>query len=65
MIPHSQCRKQILNIIQQLVLSPGGDDDMGTLLGQMHSSPVLSLQLKTHILKVKFLAHSAKGYVID
>ena len=51
MIPHSQCRKQILDIIQQLVLSPGGDDDMGTLLGQMHSSPVLSLQLKTHILK--------------
>ncbi|XP_052069301.1 WD repeat and FYVE domain-containing protein 3-like isoform X1 [Mytilus californianus] len=51
MIPHMQCRQQTLNIVQQLVLSPGGDDDMGTLLGLMHSSPVLSLQLKTHILK--------------
>lgn len=52
MIPHKQCRHQTLNIVQQLVPSPGGDDDMGTLLGLMHSSPVLSLQLKTHILKV-------------
>ena len=52
MIPHPQCRQQALSIVQQLVLSPGGDDDMGTLLGLMHTSAVLSLQLKTHILKV-------------
>ncbi|KAK3103345.1 hypothetical protein FSP39_018631 [Pinctada imbricata] len=51
MVSQVECRQQILNIIQQLILSSGGDDDMGTLLGLMHSSPVLSLELKTHILK--------------
>ncbi|XP_061175428.1 WD repeat and FYVE domain-containing protein 3-like isoform X2 [Saccostrea echinata] len=51
MVQYEECRQQALNIIQQLILSPQGDDDMATLLGLMHTSPVLSLQLKTHILK--------------
>lgn len=39
--------------IQQLVLSPNGEDDMGTLLGLMHSAPPTELQLKTDILRVR------------
>lgn len=42
-------------IIQQLVLSPNGDDDMGTLLGLMHSAPPTELQLKTDILRVSLV----------
>lgn len=53
MVQHLDCRQQALSIIQQLILSPQGDDDMATLLGLMHTSPVRSLQLKTHILKVR------------
>lgn len=53
MVQHPDCRQQALSIIQQLILSPQGDDDMATLLGLMHTSPVRSLQLKTHILKVR------------
>lgn len=51
MVPYPQCRHQALNIVQQLVLSNGGDDDMGTLLGLMHTAPTTALELKTHILK--------------
>ncbi|XP_069124433.1 WD repeat and FYVE domain-containing protein 3-like isoform X2 [Argopecten irradians] len=51
MVTYPQCRHQVLDIIKQLVLSPGGDDDMGTLLCLMHTAPVLALELKTHILK--------------
>jgi hypothetical protein len=43
-----------VGIVRELVLSPGGDDDMGTLLGMMHSAPPSALQLKAHILKVCF-----------
>lgn len=39
-------------IIQQLILSPSGDDDMGTLLGLMHTATPAELQLKTDILMV-------------
>ena len=46
------CRQQALGIVQQLVLSTGGDDDMGTLLGLMHTAAPTALQLKTAILKV-------------
>ncbi|XP_042903173.1 WD repeat and FYVE domain-containing protein 3 isoform X2 [Parasteatoda tepidariorum] len=51
MVPYHICRQAALGIVQQLVLSNGGDDDMGTLLGLMHTAPVLALDLKTHILK--------------
>ncbi|XP_035247122.1 WD repeat and FYVE domain-containing protein 3 isoform X4 [Anguilla anguilla] len=50
-VRYRQCREHALMIIQQLVLSPSGDDDMGTLLGLMHSAPSNELQLKTDILK--------------
>ena len=52
MVPYPECRQQALNIVQQLVLSPGGDDDMGTLLGLMPTVSITDLELKTHILKV-------------
>lgn len=51
-IKYRQCREHALMIIQQLMLSPSGDDDMGTLLGLMHSAPSSELQLKTDILRV-------------
>ncbi|XP_035514187.1 WD repeat and FYVE domain-containing protein 3 [Morone saxatilis] len=51
-VKYRQCREHALLIIQQLVLSPSGDDDMGTLLGLMHSAPSSELQLKTDILRV-------------
>ncbi|XP_060740179.1 WD repeat and FYVE domain-containing protein 3 isoform X1 [Tachysurus vachellii] len=50
-VKYRQCREHALMIIQQLVLSPSGDDDMGTLLGLMHSAPSSELQLKTDILR--------------
>uniref|UniRef100_A0A803T4Q8 WD repeat and FYVE domain containing 3 n=1 Tax=Anolis carolinensis TaxID=28377 RepID=A0A803T4Q8_ANOCA len=50
-VKYPQCRQQALMIIQQLVLSSSGDDDMGTLLGLMHSAPPTELQLKTDILR--------------
>lgn len=50
-VKYPQCRQHALMIIQQLVLSPNGDDDMGTLLGLMHSAPPTDLQLKTDILR--------------
>ncbi|KAK2144413.1 hypothetical protein LSH36_759g01016 [Paralvinella palmiformis] len=51
MVPYLECRQQALSIVQQLVLSNGGDDDMGTLLGLMHTAPTTALELKTHVLK--------------
>ncbi|KAK7508020.1 hypothetical protein BaRGS_00000985, partial [Batillaria attramentaria] len=51
MVPYPECRQHALNIVQQLVLSPGGDDDMGTLLGLMPTASITDLELKTHILK--------------
>ncbi|XP_052816149.1 WD repeat and FYVE domain-containing protein 3-like isoform X4 [Mya arenaria] len=51
MVPFVECRQQALSIVQQLVLSPGGDDDMGTLLGLMNTAEVTDLELKTAILK--------------
>ena len=55
MVPYPVCRQQALTIVQQLVLSQGGDDDMGTLLGLMHTAPPTELTLKTHILKVSVI----------
>ncbi|XP_063226772.1 WD repeat and FYVE domain-containing protein 3 isoform X2 [Bacillus rossius redtenbacheri] len=51
LVPHADCRHQALGIVCELILSTGGDDDMGTLLGMMHSAPSSALTLKTHILK--------------
>jgi len=52
MVPFVECRQQALGIVQQLVLSSGGEDDMGTLLGLMNTADVTNLELKTAILKV-------------
>ncbi|KAK2154074.1 hypothetical protein NP493_2226g00007 [Ridgeia piscesae] len=51
MVPYAACRQQALNIVQQLVLSSGGDDDLATLLGLMHTAPSTAVELNTHILK--------------
>ncbi|XP_064099482.1 WD repeat and FYVE domain-containing protein 3-like [Macrobrachium nipponense] len=37
--------------MQQLILASGSDDDMGSLLGLLHSAPPIELQLKIDILK--------------
>ncbi|KAM6959381.1 WD repeat and FYVE domain-containing protein 3 [Aplochiton taeniatus] len=50
-VKYQQCREHALMVIQQLVLTSSGDDDMGTLLGLMHSAPSTELQLKTDILR--------------
>ena len=52
MVPYPLCRQQALTLVQQLVLTSGGDDDMGTLLGLMHTAPTTDLTLKIDILKV-------------
>ncbi|XP_078070095.1 WD repeat and FYVE domain-containing protein 3 isoform X4 [Mustelus asterias] len=49
-VRYPQCREPALMIIQQLILSPSGEDDMGTLLGLMHTASSTELQLKTDIL---------------
>ena len=54
LVPYIDCRFQALGIVRELILSAGGDDDMATLLGVMHSAPSNALVLKTHILKVYF-----------
>lgn len=51
LVPFIDCRAQALGIIRELILSSGGDDDMATLLGMMHSASASSLTLKGHILK--------------
>lgn len=52
LVPYIDCRYQVLGIVRELILTAGGDDDMATLLGVMHSAPPSALVLKTHILKV-------------
>jgi WD repeat and FYVE domain-containing protein 3 len=54
MVPFTVCRSQALAIVQQLILCNGGDDDMGTVLGLMHTAPAQAIVLKMHILKVGF-----------
>ncbi|XP_071507653.1 WD repeat and FYVE domain-containing protein 3-like [Diadema antillarum] len=51
LVPYVQCRQQALAIVQQLVLSKEGDDDMGTLLGVMQSSDIRAITLKIDILQ--------------
>ncbi|KAK6633574.1 hypothetical protein RUM44_004181 [Polyplax serrata] len=51
LVPYLECRHQVLGIIRELVLTCGGDDDMGTLLGMMHSAPASQILFKYHILQ--------------
>ena len=52
LVPYLECRKEALGIVRELMMGAGGDEDMGILLGMMHSAPPSALELKTHILKV-------------
>lgn len=45
----------LAGVMQQLILASGSDDDMGSLLGLLHSAAPTELQLKTDILKVDIL----------
>uniref|UniRef100_A0A1I8IRL4 WD repeat and FYVE domain-containing protein 3 n=1 Tax=Macrostomum lignano TaxID=282301 RepID=A0A1I8IRL4_9PLAT len=50
MVPHDECRTDILGVVQQLVLSTASEDDMGCLLGLMHTAPPTAIRLKTEVL---------------
>lgn len=52
LVPYMECRHQVLAVVRELVLTCGGDDDMGTLLGMMHSAPASQILFKFHILQV-------------
>ena len=52
MVPLQLFRQQALTLVQQLMSTLKGDDDMGTLLGVMHSATSTEMQLKTDIIKV-------------
>jgi len=52
MVQYCVCRVQSLSIIQQLILSSGGDEDLASLLGMMHTSAPNAIQLKMDIIKV-------------
>ena len=52
MVPLELFRHQALTLVQQLLLTQGGDDDMGTLLGVMHGAASTEVKLKSDILKV-------------
>nr|XP_018916724.1 PREDICTED: WD repeat and FYVE domain-containing protein 3 [Bemisia tabaci] len=51
LIQYTDCRQQALGIEREIILTTGGEDSMGNLLGMMHSAPPSALQLKAHILK--------------
>lgn len=49
LIPFESARPYALRIIQQLIVD-GGHDDLGTLLGLMHSTPTTDIKLKSDVL---------------
>lgn len=52
LVPYLECRHQALGLVRELILAGGGEDDMGTLLGMMHSAPASHILFKSHILQV-------------
>ena len=50
-VSFAECRREALGLVQQLILSPAGDDDMATLLALLQSAPAQDLAIKTDILK--------------
>jgi len=52
MVQYCVCRAQSLGIVQQLVMSSGGDEDLASVLGLMHTSSPDAVQLKKDIIKV-------------
>ena len=55
LVPYEFCRRQALSLVKQLLLSSGGDDDMGTLLALMQKEPHENIQIKIAILRVSSL----------
>ena len=52
LIPYEFSRRQALSLVKQLLLSSGGDDDLGTLLCLMQKDPMENTHLKISVLKV-------------
>ncbi|EDV25542.1 uncharacterized protein TRIADDRAFT_23507 [Trichoplax adhaerens] len=50
LVPYSRSRAKSLRLVQQLILSEGGEDDLGTLLGMMNSAPQTAVELKIDIM---------------
>jgi hypothetical protein len=51
MVPYAQSRREALKLVQQLILLPGGHDDLGTLLGLMNSADPTAVKLKADVLR--------------
>ncbi|ESN92292.1 hypothetical protein HELRODRAFT_194319 [Helobdella robusta] len=51
LVPYRICQSKALSIVQHLMTTASGEDDMGTLLGLMQSSSPQQLQLKIQIIK--------------
>ncbi|XP_044743172.1 WD repeat and FYVE domain-containing protein 3 isoform X2 [Chrysoperla carnea] len=51
LINYVDCRHVALGIIRELILTSGGEEDMATLLGTMHTTPRSALRLKIDILR--------------
>ncbi|XP_055386714.1 WD repeat and FYVE domain-containing protein 3 isoform X2 [Condylostylus longicornis] len=52
LVKFKHCRPQALGIIRELILSTGGDDDMLSILSQMHSVPAYQVEFKIQILNM-------------
>lgn len=61
LVPYEFCRRQALSLVKQLLLSSGGDDDMGTLLALMQKEPHESILIKVAILRVSFVVFQIKS----
>ncbi|XP_065351177.1 WD repeat and FYVE domain-containing protein 3 [Cloeon dipterum] len=51
LVQYRECRQEALTIVKELILTTGGDEDLGILLATMHSAPHTNLDLKSDILK--------------
>ncbi|CAF0761899.1 unnamed protein product, partial [Didymodactylos carnosus] len=51
LVPYRVCRIAALTVVLHLVLCTGGEDDMGTLLGLIHTSKLEELELKSVVLR--------------
>ncbi|XP_059488715.1 WD repeat and FYVE domain-containing protein 3 [Neocloeon triangulifer] len=51
LVQFKDCRQEALTMVKELILTTGGDEDLGILLATMHSAPHSNLELKSDILK--------------
>jgi len=68
MVQYRVCRSPSLGIVQQLILSTGGDEDFASLLGLMHTSLHDAIQLKMDIIQVSLslsLSHTSNADIIS